>query len=93
MAITREWFINIGGCDCDILDEKNYVNVKVFPSCLSTGFNICAVSGIYNPLSNGRHPEAFSNNLKSYIIDAKATLTAKPSGPGQVKFVYVTVYP
>jgi hypothetical protein len=92
MAITRQWFINIGGCDCDILEESNYVNVKIFPSCLVNGHTICAVAGLYSPTTNGSNPAPFSNNLLTYIIEAKAMLTAKPNGAGQKRYVYVTSY-
>jgi len=90
--MARDWFINIGGCDCDILDSDNYVRVRNFPSCVVTGNFICAVAGVYSPLIHGRNPEPFSDNLKTYIIEAKANLTAKPNGPGQRKYVYVTPY-
>ena len=90
--MAREWFINIGGCDGNILDADNYVNVKVFPNCTVNGNYICAVAGIYSPTVNGRNPEPFSNNLISYIINAKASLTAQPNGPGEQSYVYVSTY-
>jgi len=90
--MARDWFINIGGCDGDILDADNYVNVKIFPSCVVTGNFICAVAGVYSPTIHGRNPEPFSNNLKNYIIQAKAALTSKPDGSGQQRYVYVTPY-
>jgi hypothetical protein len=76
----------------NILDSDNYVNVKIFPNCIVTGNYICAVAGVYSPAVHGRNPEPFSNNLISYLIDAKASLTAKPNGPGQQRYVYVTIY-
>lgn len=90
--MARDWFINIGGCDGNILDAVNYVKVISFPSCVVTGNFICAVAGVYSPLVHGRNPEPFSNNLKTYIIEARAALNSKPSGSGQRRYVYVTPF-
>ena len=88
--MSRAWFI-YNGDPGDEQDAGNYFYIPFFPVCQTTGDEICAVLGIYDPETYGPFPVPFSldTNLESYIIDALASDVAQPSGLFQKPYVYV----
>jgi hypothetical protein len=81
--MSRAWFVyNIP--TGDPLDSLNYAYTTIAPTCAS-GTEVCAVLGIYDPVSYGNHPRPFTvgndQNLASYITNAQASGTPQPTAP------------
>ena len=93
--LFKSWFVYAGGFGGDTLDPTNYFHINFFPACQTTGPYICVVAADYIPSTYGVHPSPYSffSNLRTYIIDARATWVAQPSGLGQVPYVYVSSFP
>jgi len=85
--MSRAWF-SYNGLSGGELTATNYFYVPSFPQCTTTGENICAILGIYAPLTYQNHPASFSSNLLSYITDARANNVAVPTIPDK-PFVYM----
>jgi len=89
MPDIRAWYI-YNGTVAGEYTSTNYTFAGFLPTCLTTGPNICAVYGIYDT-NYGDHPKPFvmDTNLLTYIHAALIAAAAKPSGPGEKRYVYV----
>jgi len=85
--MSRAWF-SYNGLSAGEQTATNYFYISNFPQCTTTGDQICAILGLYAPLTYGNHPAALSSNLLSYITTAKANSIATPPIPDK-PFVYV----
>jgi len=99
-VVTRRWY-RYNGSAGGQHNQLNYSFVNQFPNdCLATACNICAIKGIYSEncgggtVTYGTNPKALVSDpqLDSYITDALACCCAQPSGPGQMRYVYVKTF-
>jgi hypothetical protein len=92
MSVTRAWYTYNETIPGGNLNSSNYFYLSFFPSCQSSGTEICGVYGIYDDgveFPYGDHPKPFSPRLESYINAAFSLSSSFPTGSGVKRFVYV----